>query len=345
MEFGLFLLSPQLDATRCDKTVLNDTIELGRAAEELGFDALWVAEHHFANLSLSPSPLLALAHIAARTSSIRLGTGVLVLPLYQPLRLAEEIAYVDVISNGRLNVGVGSGSQAHEARGFETDLSDAHERFLEVLDIVQMAFDDGVVAFQGKHFRIAPTPMSIRPQQQPHPPIYVAGMSGDAAVTTRIAERGYTAFSSLFGPAEEAPSSKREQYLQGYDAAGVPRAECRFAAQRIVYLTDDEAQARDAAQQALLTMRAVSTLKGPSAQFSGHRVQCEPLKHEPDVDELLEGLMIGSPEKVARLIAADLEVLNPVHFSCFMQFGNIDRARTLRSMQRFMAEVAPQFKD
>ena len=112
------------------------------------------------------------------------------LPLHHPMRLAEEIAYVDHLCEGRLNIGIGSGSQVHESRGLETSLDEAHGRFLESLDILQMAFDEGAVEYEGQHYRIASTPMAIRPHQQPHPPIFVAGKSGDAEVTRRIAERG-----------------------------------------------------------------------------------------------------------------------------------------------------------
>ena len=118
MKYGFFLLSPQIDRDRSAATVLADTIAMAEEAEGLGFDHLWVAEHHFANLSLSPSPLITLSHLAARTQRIRLGTGVLVLPLQDPMRLAEEIAYVDIVSGGRLDYGVGRGSIRAHFDGF-----------------------------------------------------------------------------------------------------------------------------------------------------------------------------------------------------------------------------------
>ena len=117
MTNGIFLLSPQIDRHRSAATVLADTIAMAKEAEGLGFDHLWVAEHHFANLSLSPSPLITLSHLAAHTRRIRLGTGVLVLPLQDPMRLAEEIAYVDIVSGGRLDVGSGRAPRFMRAGG------------------------------------------------------------------------------------------------------------------------------------------------------------------------------------------------------------------------------------
>ena len=342
MKFDLFLLSPQRRLDKSPTEVLTDTIELVLAAESLGFETAWVAEHHFANLSLSPSPLLTLAHCAARTSRIRLGTGVLVLPLYQPMRLAEEICYVDIVSDGRLNVGVGAGSQAHESRGFGANLNDASARFSESLDILEMAFDTGYVEYQGAHFQVERTPLSLRPLQKPHPPIYVAGMTGHADTTRRIARRGYAAFATLAGPPEGDPMSKRRKYEQGFIDEGRDPAALKLAGQRLIYVTDDPADARDAAEHALYTLRAVRTAKGPAAQFDGHEILPEVAPDEPDVETFLSGAMIGSAEKVATMLSADLATLGLTQLSCFMHFGAMTRARVIGSMERFMRDVVPQ---
>ena len=91
-------------------------------------------------------------------------------------------------------------------------------------------------------------------------------------------------------------------------------------------------------------MRAVTTLKSDSATFEGHFVHAPPLADEPDPDTLLDGMMIGSPAKIAAMIEEDRATLSPAHFSCFMQFGGIDTARAMRSMERFMGEVVPRLE-
>lgn len=341
MKFGFFLLSPQLDRERSASTVLADSIALAEEAEGLGFDHLWVAEHHFANLSLSPSPLLTLSHLAARTQRIRLGTGVLVLPLQDPMRLAEEIAYVDIVSDGRLDVGVGAGSQVHESRGLGVDFARANDRFVEVLDILHMALESGRVEFDGEHFQVPATPMSLQPVQRPHPPIYIAGMSSEPRVMRRMAERGYRAFASLFGPADGAAAEKREAVLQGFDAAGVPRAQCRYAAQRLIYVADDPEDARDAATHARDTLQLVHALKGGQARFEGHFAAPPDDALALSVEAVQRDVMIGSPAHIAAKIREDLHHLKLEQLSCFMQFGGLDRARVLRSMRRFMQEVVP----
>ena len=266
----------------------------------------------------------------------------LVLPLQDPMRLAEEIAYVDIISGGRLDVGVGSGSQIHESRGLGVDFSRANDRFVEVLDILHMAFENGRVEFDGEHFQVPDTPVSLRPAQRPHPPIYVAGMSSEPRVMRRLAERGYRAFASLFGPANGSAAEKREAVLLGFDEAGVPRDQCHYAGQRLIYVTDDPEDARDAAAHARETLQLVHALKGGQALFQGH-FAAPPPNPTPalSVEDVRRDVMIGAPEHIAALIREDRRHLELEQLSCFMQFGGLDRERVLRSMRRFMQEVVP----
>ncbi len=342
MKFGFFLLSPQMERTRSAADVMADTIALAQEAESLGFDHLWVSEHHFGSLSLSPSPLMTLSHLAARTERIRLGTGVLVLPLHHPMRLAEEVAYVDGLSGGRLDLGLGAGSHYHEGRGLGVDLKADHDRFLEALDVLDMALSSGRVAFEGEHFQVPDCPMSIPSTQLPTPPIYVAGMSGDVRVTKRIAKRGYCVFTSLFGPAAGAPLEKREAVLQGFDAAGVAREQARFAGQRLIYVAADEDDARDAAVHARDTLRLVAALKAGTAEFTDHFATPPSDVTTPTVDDVLRDTLIGSPARVAELLLEDVRLLELEQFSCFMQFGTLSRDRIIGSMHRFMTEVVPQ---
>ena len=341
MKFGFFLLSPQIDRDKPACEVVADSVALAKEADSLGFDHLWVSEHHFGSLSLSPSPLMTLAHLAACTHRIRLGTGVLVLPLHHPMRLAEEIAYIDSLSGGRVDLGVGAGSHVHEGRGLGVDLKVDHERFLEALDILHMAFETGRVSFDGKHFQVPETPISIPPLQRHGPQVYVAGMSGDEAVTSRIAKRGYCAFTSLFGPAAEGPLQKREALLLGFDAAGVPRHQARFAGQRLMYVATDEDDARDAAMHARQTLQIVAALKSGTAEFTDHFAAAPAGMVSPSIDDVLRDTMIGSPERIARLIQEDVEVLGLEQLSCFMQFGSMSRERIKGSMKRFMTDVVP----
>ena len=118
MEFGVFILAQQRGYHQSSQQVIQNSIEQTVAAEQAGFNTAWYAEHHFNNYSLSPSPLMMVAHVAAKTQRIRLGTAVCILPLYHPARFLAEVGFVDTVSNGRLELGVGSGYQEFEFERF-----------------------------------------------------------------------------------------------------------------------------------------------------------------------------------------------------------------------------------
>jgi len=122
MKFALFILASWTENTAAhQKRIYHEALEQVRYAEALGFDAVWIAEHHSSRYGIFPSLMPILAHIAAQTTTIRLGAGVSVLPFHHPIRLAEEAAMVDVLSDGRLNFGVGRGSANYEYGNFKID--------------------------------------------------------------------------------------------------------------------------------------------------------------------------------------------------------------------------------
>ena len=124
MEFGIFNLMGAREADKPTAQVFGEVAEQTRLADELGYTIAWFAEHHFSNYCLCASPLMMITHCAAVTQKIRLGTAVVVLPLYNPARLAAEIATADALSNGRLNLGVRGGFQPYEFERFGFDIKD-----------------------------------------------------------------------------------------------------------------------------------------------------------------------------------------------------------------------------
>jgi alkanesulfonate monooxygenase SsuD/methylene tetrahydromethanopterin reductase-like flavin-dependent oxidoreductase (luciferase family) len=341
MEFGIFALSPQRHAGRKPIEVLAETVAEVRLAEELGFEAVWIAEHHFANLSLSPSPLLLAGHLAGLTRRIDLGTGVVVLPLYQPMRLVEEIAYVDMLSGGRLRLGIGAGSQNHESRGLMTDVRDARERFLEALDIIEMAFDTGRVDYRGRHFQVPDTPLSLSPMRPGGPPIYLAGLAHDGEVMRRLGVRGYAPFASAAWLPVAQVAEKRAGPAAGWRAAGRDPAAMPFAVQRLVFVTEDRGEALKAAEAARYTYRVVASVKGASPIFDGPFIREAPLAGEDTPETIADKAMIGDAEKIAAMILADVEALGVTHMSCFMHMGGLEAAAVRRSMELFARDVRP----
>src|SRR5499426_4789931 len=166
---------------RPDSSVLSEHLALADLAEPLGFASLFTLEHHFTGYSMSPSPLQLLAYYAAKTTRITLGTCVIVLPWYDPIRVAEQIAYLDLLCRGRCMFGFGRGAASVEYAGFRIPMEEARARFVEAAQIVIKALTNDVFSWEGEFFKI-PT-MSIRPRPVSHPErrFYASSVSPESA--------------------------------------------------------------------------------------------------------------------------------------------------------------------
>jgi alkanesulfonate monooxygenase SsuD/methylene tetrahydromethanopterin reductase-like flavin-dependent oxidoreductase (luciferase family) len=153
MNFGAFFLSGSAESED-PKAVFDRLAEYIVSAEILNFDSLWFAEHHFSNYGYIPNPLLMATKAATLTDSIRIGTAVLVLPFWNPLRVAEDIALTDHLTDGRLEVGVARGYQPFEFKRFGLTMDDARERTDETLEILLMALTQQTFSWQGNYFDI-----------------------------------------------------------------------------------------------------------------------------------------------------------------------------------------------
>jgi alkanesulfonate monooxygenase SsuD/methylene tetrahydromethanopterin reductase-like flavin-dependent oxidoreductase (luciferase family) len=152
---------------RTDASVVGEHMALGDLAEPLGFDSLWALEHHFTGYAMSPEPTQLLAYYAGRTKRLVLGTAVIVLPWHDPVRVAEQIALLDIMSGGRCIFGFGRGAASVEYAGFRVPMEEARPRFVEAAKIVVKALTDEVFEWDGEFFKIPR--MSIRPRPISHP--------------------------------------------------------------------------------------------------------------------------------------------------------------------------------
>ena len=166
---------------RSDAEVLGEHMALGDLAEPLGFDSLFALEHHFTGYAMSPSPTQLLSYYAGRTKRITLGTAVIVLPWHDPVRVAEEIALLDVISGGRCLFGFGRGAASAEYSGFRIPMEEARPRFVEAAKIVVKALTSEVFDWEGEFFTIPPTSIRPRPISHPERRIYASSVSPESA--------------------------------------------------------------------------------------------------------------------------------------------------------------------
>src|SRR5712692_279628 len=171
MRFGFFDQLPCADADseRQRYQDIMAQIELGDA---LGFDTAWLGELHFSRtFSTLADPLMVLAAAAQRTTRIRLGTAVTLLPLHNPVKIAEEAATADILSNGRLEFGVGRGTAPLPYTGYNVPQEESRERFEEALEIILQAWTSERLSYQGKYFHAQELAVVPKPVQKPHPPI------------------------------------------------------------------------------------------------------------------------------------------------------------------------------
>src|SRR5437867_3549826 len=166
---------------RSDASVFAEHLTLGDLAEPLGFDSVFALEHHFTGYAMSPSPTQLLSYIAGRTKRIILGTAVIVLPWHDPVRVAEEIALLDILSNGRCVFGFGRGAASVEYAGFRVPMEEARSRFVEAAKIVVKALTHDVFDWDGEFFKIPPTSIRPRPISHPERRFYASSVSPESA--------------------------------------------------------------------------------------------------------------------------------------------------------------------
>jgi alkanesulfonate monooxygenase SsuD/methylene tetrahydromethanopterin reductase-like flavin-dependent oxidoreductase (luciferase family) len=166
---------------RSDASVLHEHMALGDLAEPLGFDSLWALEHHFTGYAMSPAPTQLLAYYAGRTQRITLGTAVIVLPWHDPVRVAEQIALLDIMCGGRCIFGFGRGAASVEYAGFRIPMEEARPRFVEAAKVVVKALTDEVFEWDGEFFKIPPTSIRPRPISHPERRFYASSVSPESA--------------------------------------------------------------------------------------------------------------------------------------------------------------------
>jgi alkanesulfonate monooxygenase SsuD/methylene tetrahydromethanopterin reductase-like flavin-dependent oxidoreductase (luciferase family) len=178
-EFGIFDSFDLGDSE--PGAIIASRLDFAVAAEAAGISHYHVTEHHGTPLSVCPSPALFLAALSQRTTTLRMGALVFVLPAYEPLRLAEEIAILDQLTHGRLDVGVGSGVSPYELAYFGVDAAEARDRYAETLAVVLQALETGRMTHRGKLLRDYDVELSVRPVQRPHPPLWYASSNTNSA--------------------------------------------------------------------------------------------------------------------------------------------------------------------
>lgn len=337
MRFGLFNLMNQYGIDQ--KEVYQGTIDCSKLAEEIGFDTAWFAEHHFSNYSLCPSPLMMAAAVARETRRIRLGPAVIVAPLYNPIRLAEEIALLDHLSEGRVVLGLGSGYQRFEFEAFGADLAERQDRMLEIWEILDQAVHQNRFEYSGKFYQLPAVPQAISLYKPRRLDTYFVSWSPE--IIKRAVETDAVPFITVGWGDSKALSHMHDFVAQKYSEAGFSMSGRRFAAQRYVFVTDDKAELERVAKGIRYAGRCAGHMRIGAQILDGHIIQDRPLEGEPSLEMIQQGLPIGAPEIVAERLLTDIRDNAITDLSCFMWPAGMEVKSALRSIERFGAEVMP----
>lgn len=341
MEFGTFLLL-QTPSAKTPAEIFARGTEIAQAADELGFASIWCAEHHFSTYGYLSRPLMYATHLASQTKRIRVGSAVVVLPLHHPLIVAEEIATADLLTGGRLDVGLGRGYQTYEFERLGLSLTDSRELFDESVDILLAAFEGKPFSYEGKHYRFGETSVFPTPIQKPRPPIWVVGQSEESIVAT--VKRGFNLISGGFGVSVERLAEFRRS-LDAMVPDPAARAKMRVSTQRPVYVTRDESELPAIVEQARWNMRVTLSLRQGLERVEKGRAQAIPFDNEPTTEQLLDRYFVmGTPETCIAKLRQLRDVMGIDHFNGNFWFGDLDQDRVLRSMRLFMEEVVPAFR-
>jgi len=214
MQIGLFYLI-QADEARTPQTGYQrfwETVEEVTYAEQMGFESSWFVEHHFEpEHSFSSTPEITLTALSQRTSTMRFGFGVAMIPTHHPLRLAAQVATMDILSNGRIDFGAGRSKTPHQLAPFGVGLEETREKMIETLSIIPRTWTEEVFSHQGQYYQIPPREVVPKPVQQPHPPMWLACTQEE---TLRIAgEMGLGCMMNVAGGIEKTARSI-EMYKQ-----------------------------------------------------------------------------------------------------------------------------------
>jgi alkanesulfonate monooxygenase SsuD/methylene tetrahydromethanopterin reductase-like flavin-dependent oxidoreductase (luciferase family) len=339
---------------RADADIIREEVDQMVLSEELGFDSIWLTEHHYADYGLSAAPSVLLATVAARTQRIRLAIAVYVIPFHHPLRLAEETATIDILSGGRLTVGLGRGNRPMEFYGHGVPQEQSRGRMEEGVEVLLRAWSQERVNFQGVHWTIRNVPVYPKPLQKPHPPLAFAVTSPETIAWT--AKNGFGMLSSGLGTPLLQTLKNRDAYVAGlrsskYTDSQIDELLGRWVVTKHVYVAPTDAQAIAEAhgpemwyRDAFIRSLSADGLTGlhPSVH-EGANAMISRLRSQTWEDLVQSALIVGSPETVANKVA-ELEQAGVGELACWMNFGGLPVDRVRRSMRLFAEQVMPQFR-
>jgi alkanesulfonate monooxygenase SsuD/methylene tetrahydromethanopterin reductase-like flavin-dependent oxidoreductase (luciferase family) len=355
MKFSIFFEMQIADPTRASEAqTFHDCLAQAILADELGYHCVWEVEHHgLYEYSHSSAPEIFLSFVAARTKRIRIGHGVTLLPhrYNHPIRIAERIATLDILSGGRVNWGSGKSSSLVEQHAFQNDLPTLHEQWLEALEMIPRMWSADVFQHKGRFFDVPPTQVIPKPVQQPHPPMFAACTKPESAAS--VGKLGLGALNFAIG-SDEYLTQKVTEYKKAVAAAqpiGRQKTDHFACTPATLVLPDDREACRHGLRGARFFAESMARYYLSGARPVGKLDVPRDFFSDADLDDAMAArnqpgspvaAITGDPacarETVARFADMGVDELILV-----MQMGTVPHELILRSLRTFAEEVMPQF--
>ena len=357
MKFGLFTIVPWHEDWTQERSI-NEALEQIELADRLGLDEVWIGEHRFSRHGLVSGIWSFLGQVAARTKHVRIGTAVVVLPLHNPILVAEEAAMVDILSGGRLNFGIGAGYQRQEFDGVGVDIDESRERFSEAVDVIIKAWTEERLTYHGKYTNVDDLWVLPKPLQKPYPPLFQAVSTSPASVEF-AASRNIQVIAG--GPTDimgQAPQviklwrEKMEQFGHAHDHLDPPMAKAIYVTPTMEEAENDPIGLEDFSSRILQSVGNTGAPIGMPMDKDGNiakgyehwanRQQDRDRRDNPGHAGLPP--LRGTPEVVVeRLKETQAAGINHV-FGAF-GFPGLPHEKVMRSIELFATQVMPHFQE
>lgn len=345
MKIGVFCIFDHWPEVKSAQQYLTDFLDITQRAEELGFDSAWVSEHHFTRYGgILPRPQVLLAAMAERTKRIRLGTAVSLVPFDNPIRAAEDFALVDVLSGGRLNLGVGRGLFPFEYDGMGVSQDEGRQRLEEGVEMILRAWQEAPLTFEGQFTNVTDLTILPRPIQTPHPPLYAAALSPESY--DWAARKGYSILQVPYPLPIEVTQGQVTAYKDKLHQHG--HADTEVIALFHTHVGETAEKARAEAEQAVMNYVGLASSLFPkkikSEQYKAY-AQFAPTMKTLTYDVLYnERTLIGDADQVIAKLERFQKDLQMDQFIYFLNWGGMAHELVMQSMERFAKYVLPHFQ-
>jgi alkanesulfonate monooxygenase SsuD/methylene tetrahydromethanopterin reductase-like flavin-dependent oxidoreductase (luciferase family) len=334
-----------------DGQVVAEEVHLAELADELGFDALWPVEHHFNDYSFCPDNTVLLAHLAARTRRIRLGTGAVILPWNDPLRVAEKISLLDHLAGGRVLFGVGRGLARREYAGFGIPMDESRDRFDEAARMVVDALDTGWIEGDGPYYPQARIPIRPAPARSFRDRLYCVAMSPDSVLAAADLGARMVTFSQR--PWEDQAkdmATYRDRFEAAHGRPPAPPVTCDF-----VYCDTDPARAEDKAHEHLAGY--LTSVVQHYELVSDHFKEARGYDAYGNAVDLLKAIGLeklcemylgvqawGTPDQVLERLHARREIIGDFDLTACFRYAGLPLEDAERSLRTFAGDVLPALR-